>query len=142
MPTNVPLRIRLVDPPVGYAFALQKGKGNKAARLDHQIAQSDALVFDLEVEAKEHPSGRPNLLGPFSQGTREARFFYLCVGTFDPPVGEPTWSGRVKIPLTDIDWPMINAAQETARRLTASYQASAPNGKPVLASVTLDPSWR
>ncbi|HJN51868.1 MAG: DUF5990 family protein [Pseudomonadales bacterium] len=94
------LRIVLLDPPVGFAFCLQTGKGAGSTRLDYVISEGGDLSFELEITAREK-AGMANFVGPFAQGTADARFFYICVGK-SLEQDEPMWSGRVKVPLASI----------------------------------------
>ena len=96
MPEEISLRVVLVDPPPGFAFCLQRGKGAKSERLDYLEADGGELNFDLAVAVREGKiKGTPDFAGPFVQGPPGGRFFYLCVGQCAPTV-EPHWSGRVK----------------------------------------------
>ncbi len=134
------LKIQLKDPPNNYAFCLQRGKGSKAERLDYiEVLEGEdrPVEFELEVTvraAKNLPD--PDFFGPYAQGTIGGRFFYLCVGNVVDS-GDPEWSGRVKVPLVDIDWSTIDEAAKPNHFLFARYQASRPDGQPVYASVQL-----
>ena len=95
MDCSVALRIKLVEPPDGFAFCLQKGKGAKSERLAYAIAEGKGLTFELDVDVrKSNKSGVANFVGPFAQGTPDARFFYLCAGEYSEP-DEPRWLGRI-----------------------------------------------
>ncbi len=97
------LRVHVVDPPPGLAYALQSGKGAGATRLPHQVSDGETLTFELEVKAAEAKvKGVANFSGPFTQGTPKDRFFYLAVGAVGR--GEPDWQGRIKVPLWVIPW--------------------------------------
>jgi hypothetical protein len=134
--TTLPLRITLQQPPPGFAYCLQEGRGKNAFRHDYQVAEGSDLCFDLSVTARMK-NGKPNLLGPFAQGTPDARFFYICVGQVDEP-SEPLWTGRIKVPLTAIHVSLVAAVSgKSATRLEASFAATGPKGRPVLASVHL-----
>ena len=78
----------------------------------------------------------PDFAGPFVQGRPGERFFYLCVGQCSELV-EPQWSGRVKVPLSSITWMQVEEAKANDRPLYARYMAAKPDGRPVLASITL-----
>ncbi len=139
------LKIRLVDPPPNYAFCLQRGKGTKGERLDYiEILTSEThdVEFELNVIVRRAKNGpEPDFFGPFVQGPIGSRFFYLCVGHI-VEYGDPQWSGRVKVPLTSIDWLTIKAADPHDHYLFGSYQASSHAGRPALASVKLlDDGW-
>lgn len=141
----LPIRIELVDPPEGYAFCLQRGKGSRSERLDHlEVLQGDddPIAFDLEVTVRKAKTGpEPDFFGPFVQGPPSARFFYVCVGQCVEGA-PPYWSGRVKVPLLGIDWASVESAAGSHARLFARYAASRPGGGPVFASVPLlDGGW-
>ena len=142
---NLRLKLQLLEPPIGYAFCLQKGKGAKAERLDYIEIDPEGeseIEFELEVEVRVGRNRpEPDFFGPFVQGNEGARFFYLCVGNYISD-GVPHWAGRVKVPLIGIDWPKVGAAEKAEGFLTARYQASRADGQPVYASVKLlDEGW-
>lgn len=144
MDCSVALRIKLVEPPDGFAFCLQKGKGAQSERLDSVIAEGKDLMFELDVDVREsNKSGVANFVGPFAQGTPDVRFFYLCAGEYSEP-DEPRWLGRVKIPLSSITWAAVEAVVGDPNRvLEASYAATAPKGGPALATVPLlNDGWK
>ena len=142
MPNDLDLRIVVAGPPTGYAFCLQRGKGAKAERLDYVEAADDDIAFKLTVALRQGKQpDLPDFGGPFVQGPPGGRFFYLCVGRCSM-IAEPHWSGRVKVPLSSITWPLARQATSDGVRLEARYTASRPDGRPVLASVKLlDDGW-
>ena len=140
MKRKVLLQISLINPPSGYVFCLQKGKGNDAKRLDYVRSIGDDLAFELEVDVREEKvQGSANFLGPFAQGSVKARFFYIVVGSCNG-AGEPTWSGRVKVPLSSIDWVTVEAS--SGKKLEACYEATGPKGTPALATIHLIDGWQ
>ena len=144
MDHSLALRIKLVEPPDGFAFCLQRGKGPKSERLDYSIAEGSDLAFELDVDVREsNEKGVANFVGPFAQGTPDARFFYICAGEYAEP-DEPRWLGRVKIHLSSITWAAVEAvAGDPNRILEASYAATGPKGGPSLASVPLlNDGWK
>ncbi len=137
MADELHLTIVLTEPPEGFAFCLQRGKGANAERLDYIDAAGDDISFDLTVTVRQGKvKGMPDFAGPFVQGRPGERFFYLCVGRCSELV-EPQWSGRVKVPLSSITWRHIEEAGRDDRHLRARYAASKPGGRPALASVQL-----
>ena len=136
MPEEVGLRVVLVDPPAGFAFCLQRGKGAKSERLEYLEADAGELAFDLTVTVRAGKlKGTPDFAGPFVQGPSGGRFFYLCVGQCARTV-EPHWTGRVKVPLS-ISWGAVRQALDGPGLLQARYAASRGNGQPALATVPL-----
>ena len=142
MPSDLVLKIVLARPPNGHAFCLQRGKGAKAERLDYVEADDDDIAFELTVTLRQGKQpDMPDFGGPFVQGPPGGRFFYLCVGRCST-IAEPHWTGRVKVPLHSITWPLARQATSGDGRLEARYAASRPDGRPVLASVRLlDDGW-
>jgi hypothetical protein len=140
-PFDLALRIVVENPVPDVALALQRGQAAKATLLPPTSRSADAVVFDLQVTVDGRlPDGRLRLLGPFVQGPPGGRFFYLTVGGRTGQ-GEAPWNGRMKIPLTDLDAPTIEALPEGAR-LTARVAGRSPKGGPALASVRLlPPGW-
>ena len=136
------LTIVLADPPGGYAFCLQRGRGGKAERMDYVEAAEGDISFDLTVALRQGKQpDLPDFGGPFVQGPPGGRFFYLCVGRCSL-IAEPHWVGRVKVPLGSITWPLARQATSGGGRLEARYAASRPDGGAVLASVKLlDDGW-
>ena len=74
--------------------------------------------FDFELAVDEAPDRRPNFIGPFACGPRDKRFVYLSW----PRLGGCGYVNRVKIRLTDLDWPKIEEA--IARGLALEADAS------------------
>ena len=141
----VVFQIELADPPNGFAFCLQRGKGSNSERLDYVEVfegDEDTIAFSLEVTIRKAKSGpEPDFFGPFVQGPPGKRFFYLCVGQCVEGAA-PRWSGRVKVPLVGIDWARVESVTETQARFFARYAASRPDGRPAFASVALlDDGW-
>lgn len=137
----VKLRIHLVNPPLNYAYCLQRGKSERLDYIEVSPENQSNISFDLTMEVRKAKTGNsPDFFGPFIQGRSGARFFYLCVGEVDLRA-DPTWVGRIKAPVTDIDWSEIYPASELDQYLTASFLASNSEGKPVYASVKLMNGW-
>lgn len=88
------------------SFGVQDLKGNVHpgnGRSDH------GLQFDVPVEVAG-TSGRddPVFSGPFCQGPRTGRFLYMSwKREGNPPA---PWAWRIKIPLSEITWAMVEKA--------------------------------
>ena len=116
------VRMRLLrdDPaaPSGDASA-PFGLQDKDGKLQPPVERSDGmLVFDFALTVEEGPDGRPNFTGPFASGPRDQRFVYL---SWPHPAG-CGYVNRVKMRLTDLDWPLIE--QAIARGLPLEADAS------------------
>ena len=130
---DLPLRIVVDDPVPGLAIVLQRG----ASEL---VGQGPAFDLDVTVDGAI-PDGRPRFLGPCVQGPPAGRFVYLCVGEMAGQVGSP-WSGRVKVPLGDIGWDLIEALKP-GERLKGRIPGRGRKDGPALATVKLlPPGWR
>lgn len=131
----LPVRIRLVKPPKGVRFSLQKGKTEV---VDPVTSNGDDVEFSLSFRVREHAkTGAPNFLGDYAQGTPNERFFYICIGQY---AGQENtdWARKAKIHLSSITWNQINEVSSgTNRLLFASYEATLDDGSPSCASVPL-----
>lgn len=133
---DLPLSIVVENPVRGLALMLQRGQAQKATLLPPASDSSSAVTFELEVTVNGSlSSGRPRLLGPFVQGPPDARFVYLAVGRRAGQAESP-WDGRVKIPLSGLDWSQIEELAPQGR-LVARIAGQSPKGGPALASVKL-----
>ncbi len=127
---NGELRLRLIradDRPAtnplndAYRFGLQDTK----QEITPGIRRGDgALVFDVSVTVKPGRDGAPNFAGRFVSGKVGDRFVYLS--WLSVPRG--VWINRVKARLSDIDWPLIHAAQAADRPLVADATGWTPGG--------------
>lgn len=71
-------------------------------------ADRPQVTFDAEFEIGTQPDGRPNFLGPYAQGSRHDRFFYLCWGT--QSAGHFAMFRRLKIRVGHLSASEIDAA--------------------------------
>jgi hypothetical protein len=125
------MRIRVVGPPAGVQWCLQRG----ASELTQPklSTKGEDLTFDLELRAQPGPDG-VRFLGPFTQGPPKARFVYLCAGTLAGQFGS-CWTRRAKIGLTGITWEMVGEACDSGRLVLAEFQGVAKDGGPACATV-------
>ncbi len=137
MERELQLRIVLVEPPPGIDFGLQKGRGNDYETVEKQRSESGDLSFEFSVRVQDGPNGRPNFLGPFTQGPPAVRFVYIDIGTYASQTGTP-WSRRLKIPLTGITWDVM----EKATVLEARVPGTGRDGGPTCASVKNFDGWK
>jgi hypothetical protein len=136
---EIPLRIIVLKPPPGVRFAVQRGRDELVPPVE---ASPERLVFDLTVRVSGARSGPPRLTGPFAQGPPAARFVYVSSGTL---AGQPEscWTRRAKVPLTAIDWDLIERLKRSPGSvLAAEIGGVARDGGPVCASVPLASGWR
>lgn len=130
------VRMRLLrdDPlaPSGDASA-SFGLQDKDENLQPPVKRADGMyVFDFELTVSEGTDGRPNFTGPFAGGPRDQRFVYLSW----PRLDGCGYINRVKVRLTDLDWPLIEQAIERALPLEADASGRKPGGG------TVPVSWR
>jgi hypothetical protein len=111
---STPIRMGVIclhaPPATNEGKAAFFGLQDKAqALLEGQPRDDGALQFDFELDSKGAVGqGAPDFSGKFAHGTPNARFLYLSYGY--PDSGKLTWIFRIKIPLRDITWDIINAA--------------------------------
>ncbi|HEX3915809.1 MAG TPA: DUF5990 family protein [Caulobacteraceae bacterium] len=106
-----------------FVFGLQDTKGGLAPGV--QRADS-ALVWDFAVQVKPGKDpARPNFLGPYASGPADDRFVYLAWRSIPRGV----WINRVKARLSDIDWPLVRAAQAADRPLEADMTGWSPHDR-------------
>jgi uncharacterized protein DUF5990 len=141
MVDQVPLRIAVVRPPPGVAWAVQSGRDELIAPSE----RTEALIaFDLTVRVgAPRPGGRPNLLGRVTQGPPSDRFVYVNAGK-RAGQSESCWDRRAKVPLGGITRQLIDSLQQQpGARLEARISGTAGDGGPACATVPLlDDGWR
>ena len=134
METEIALFIKLVNPPKGVGFCLQKGKDELVG---YVISKGRDLVFELPVRVKKGKEGFPVFLGDYTQGTPRERFIYICSGKRAGQSGTH-WERRTKIHLSFVTWAQIEeVAMNSKLRLIASYEATGKDGGPSCATVPL-----
>ena len=134
MERELPLRIVVLRPPQGVAFAVQRGRSEL---LPPSRASDEAVVFDLGVRVAHGKAGAPNLLGPFAQGTPADRFIYVNSGTSAGQLGSP-WTRRAKVRTSGIDWSLVEETLATPGAvLEACIEGTGKDGSPCCASVKL-----
>lgn len=141
---ELPLRITLLRPPAGVMFGVQRGKTNLEDPdiLPPTRAGSDELVFEFSVRVLAAGSGRPNFLGPFAHGPKDARFIYVNSG-IQAGQTDSCWSRRLKIPLTTISGADVERVfRRPGSVLEARVQGTGGDGGPACASVRSFSGWR
>ena len=89
----LPLRIVVVRPPPGVAFALQAGKSEL---LPPVLVSDEEVVLEATVLIRGRPDGSPNLLGPVTHGPPSDRFLYVNSGTLAGQA-DSRWTRRAKV---------------------------------------------
>ena len=140
-PVEIALRIVLQRPPAGVDFGLQKGRGSAYETVQKQRSKGEDLEFNFTVTVKAGKADLPDFAGPMVQGPSGARFVYLDIGTYAGQTDTP-WSRRMKIPLSVIDWAMIqNAAGGSQNTLETSVAGTGRDGGPACGTVKPAPRW-
>ena len=138
---EIPIRVRIVAPPKGVHFRVQRGR----ADLDEPTLTSDReIAFDLMVRVGDaRPDGLPNFLGPYAQGPPASRFLYVNSGTLAGQ-RDSCWTRRAKVPFRGVTWEMVQEVLSGAGKvLEARIAGTAGDGGPACATVPLlDGGWR
>ena len=111
---EINLHLILLDPPAGVNFGLQKGSGNDYQTIQVQRSGTDDLHFNFSIQIKgdKQKDALPGFRGPFVQCPRLGNFFYVDIGTYAGE-SESVWGRRLKVPLSDITWEMIDELSAT-----------------------------
>lgn len=131
------LRLTVVAPPNGVAFAMQRGHSELLAPA---IQADGSLVFDFQALVADLDSVPPRLTGEFTQGPPAVRFVYVNSGTCAGQADSP-WTRRAKVPLFGIAATQIESALAQSALLQASIRGTGKDGGPACASVPLLSNW-
>jgi len=137
---DISLRILLRKPTAGVDFGLQKGRGSKYEVVQKQQSTGKDLKFEFAASVKTDKEGAPDFSGPFVQGARGDRYFYIDIGTYAGQVNT-CWSRRLKVPLSCITWELIKSNST----LIADIPGTGRDGGPSCASgwrKQFDPPWQ
>ena len=123
---EVVLRIILKQPTPGADFGLQKGHGSAYEVVQKQRSAGSDLQFEFVVKVKTDKSGAPDFGGPFVQGSRGDRYFYIDIGSY---AGQENtqWSRRLKVPLSCITWELINSGLVLAGKIPGTGKDGGPS---------------
>ena len=103
---DISLRILLRRPTAGVDFGLQKGRGSNYEVVQKQRSIGKDLKFKFTAGVKTDKDGAPDFTGPFVQGPRGDRYFYIDIGAYAGQANT-CWSRRLKVPLSCITWDLI-----------------------------------
>ena len=130
MKHQLPVRIRVLRPLAGVAMMVQRGKDEFLAPSSKTEAE---LVFDLELTV-DTTETRPNFLGKYAQGPKDARFVYVNSGTYADQ--HSIWGRRAKISLMNITGDQIQTVVSKAGMiLQTEFEGVGRDGGPTCASV-------
>jgi hypothetical protein len=135
------LHIILQKPPAGIHFGLQKGHGNNFEIVDIQVSGMVDLHFILPIDIRgdKQKVDSPQFGGPFVQGPPAEKFIYVSIGTMAGQLNSP-WTRRLKIPLRNITWEMIDKAMANSG-LETIVPGTAKDGSPTCATVKPFTGW-
>ncbi len=141
MSRELPIRVTVLAPPPGVAFAVQRGKDGLCAP---SRVSAHSLAFDLSITVSEPAAGgAPKVSGPYAQGKPDDRFLYLNSGT---KAGQPDslWTRRAKVKTAGITWELMEHTLATPGAvLEAVIDGRGPDGRPCCATVPLlKGGWR
>jgi len=133
------LHITIQTPPPGLHYALQKGHGAKIelVQIQHSTGQDLHFSWIIDVKGDKQKDSTPGFGGPFVQGAPPEKFLYVNIGTY---AGQQFHSGwRLKIPLRDISWEMV---EQATAGLETHVQGTAKNGGPTCATAKPFAGWK
>src|SRR4051812_7626276 len=100
--------------------------------IDDVPADRARVTFDAEFEVGTQPNGRVNFTGPYAQGDRHDRFFYLSWGV---KFGAHFHVfRRLKIRLGHLSRAKVNAAIKAGKPLTVRLKLTDKKGGPLCAT--------
>ena len=130
MKHQIPVRIIVLRPLSGVAMLVQRGKDEL---LPPSAKSPDQLVFDFELTV-DMTETRPNFLGKYAQGPKDARFVYVNSGTYADQ--HSMWGRRAKISLINITGDQIQEVVSKAGTiLQTEFEGIGRDGGPTCASV-------
>ncbi len=134
------LRLILKRPTPGVDFGLQNGQGSTYEVVQKQRSDGSDLQFEFAVKVKTDKAGAPDFRGPFVQGPRGDRYFYIDIGIYAGQANTQ-WSRRLKVPLSCITWELINSQSV----LVGKIPGTGKDGGPSCAyewRKRFDPAWQ
>ncbi len=130
MKQDVPVRIIVKRPLTGVAMLVQRGKDEF---LPPRSKSAEQLVFDLKITV-DLTETRPNFLGKYAHGPKDARFVYVNSGTYADQ--HSIWGRRAKISLMTITGEQIQTVVSKAGMiLQTEFEGVGRDGGPTCASV-------
>ncbi|HVX49526.1 MAG TPA: DUF5990 family protein [Chitinophagaceae bacterium] len=140
---DITLSILLQKPIPGIAYGIQKGAGSNYETIQVVQSNGEDVRFSIMIQLKSDPKKQnaPRFTGPFVQGKPMSQFVYVDIGLYAGKAASV--NGRIKIPLTGIDWNVINNLNaNSAAILSTTVPASAKDGSPLFATVKNFEGWK
>ncbi len=130
MKQDIAVRIIVKRPLAGVAMLVQRGKDELLSPSSKSV---DQLVFDFEITI-DMSEARPNFLGKYAQGPKDARFVYVNSGTYADQ--HSIWGRRAKISLMNITGDQIQTVISKADMiLQTEFEGVGRDGGPTCSSV-------
>lgn len=130
MKQEVLIRIIVNRPLRGVVMMIQHGKDGL---LPPNQNSGDRLIFDFELTL-DVTETRPNFLGKYAQGPKDARFIYVNSGTYADQ--HSCWGRRAKISLMNITGEQIQTViSKEGVFLQTEFEGVGRDGGPTCASV-------
>ncbi|MFT3743138.1 MAG: DUF5990 family protein [Pyrinomonadaceae bacterium] len=130
MKHQIPVRIIVLRPLDGVSMLVQRGKDEL---LSPTSKSAEQLVFDFELTV-DTTETRPNFLGKYAQGPKDARFVYVNSGTYADQ--HSMYGRRAKVSLMDITGEQIQQVISKAGTvLETEFEGVGRDGGPTCASV-------
>ena len=123
---QITLRLLLETPTAGVDFGVQQGRGSSYQVIQKQRSNGHDLSFEFNMTVKTAKDGAPDFAGPIVQGSAGERFFYVDIGTYAGQTNTE-WSRRLKVPLCDITWAMINSRKVLIASIPGTDKAGGPS---------------
>ena len=115
-------------------------KGDRV--IDDVGAGATSATFLASIRVVRNPeTGMLNFLGPYTQGTPQERFIYLCWGERK----NESWDGfrRAKLPLRPLSPEVVEKALTDGQSITVVIDMRDSKGEPLCATIKSDKvAWR
>jgi len=137
LPTSIAVEVRCTRLPavrdgVPVYLGIQQGR----AVVEITPGKVGEAIFRPEFRLVD-ADGAPNFLGPYAQGPRDERFFYLSWGK-GATTADFRMFRRLKVHLSHLQWKQIASAARRDEPLRVTIDATDKNGGPLCASAWPD----
>lgn len=137
LPPTIAVTVKCVDLPPAFS-GHPTFLGVQREHEVEQIVSGGTKKAEFRVEFRlQDADGVPNFLGPYAQGTKAERFFYLTWGTSASAASFGMFR-RLKVHLSHLTSRDILAVQKNGRALQVTLHLTDKRGEPRCASVWHD----
>ena len=128
---EITLRLNVIKPLAGVTMQVQDGKDRLLPPCE---TKADRITFEFQVMV-DMSAGKPNFLGKFAHGPKDARFIYVNSGSYAGQTGIP-WNRRAKISLMKITSAQVREVLDSpGSKLEVTINGVGKDGAPVCASI-------